>query len=250
MQAEFRVVDFVVDVLLETVVSSVHPSDVRVALLVHADGGVERVGVVDGDTGVVHDDQVAVSTCTGVFRVAAALRGVARQPGCETWVVVHLGIGVKHGHVDFTRVVGGDVDHGLNEEGHLVGTAARGELVGLATRIGVGQGVPRTVSGLGRNDAVGTLDEVHEVRLDVSSAAIALAVQANGNDASQQTVVVSFLDGCFVIGLLGRVAVLGPFVGNRDDDLGGVWVPSVVRLSRWVSGNVSSGVLPGETGPV
>ena len=78
----------------------------RVALVVHTDGGVEGVSVVNGDTGVVNDDQVSVSASTGVFGVAATRRGVAGQTWGETWVVVHLGVGVKNGHVDLTGVVG------------------------------------------------------------------------------------------------------------------------------------------------
>ena len=109
----------------------------------------------------------------------------------------------------------------------------------MATGIGVGKGVTRAVSCLGRNDAVGALDEVHEVGLDVSSATVALAVQTDWDHASQQTVVVRFLDGGFVVGLLGRVAVLGAFVGDGDDDLGCVGVPTVVRLCWWVTGHVS-----------
>ena len=120
MESEFGVVHFVVHVLLKAVIPAVHPSDVGVALVVHTNGGVEGIGVVDGDTGVVHDDQVAISTRAGVFGVAAALRGVAWQTGRETWVVVHLGVGVKNGHVDLAGVVGGDVDHGFDEKGHLV----------------------------------------------------------------------------------------------------------------------------------
>ena len=199
----------------------------------------EGIGVVDGDTGVVHDDQVAISTRAGVFGVAAALRGVAWQTGRETWVVVHLGVGVKNGHVDLTGVVGGDVDHGFDEKGHLVVARARREFVGLTAGIGVGQGVTRAVSCLSRNDAVGALDEVHEVGLDVSSATVALAVQSNWDHTSQQTVVVRFLDGGFVVGLLGRVAVLWALIRDGNDDLGCVGVPTVVRLCWWVTGHVS-----------
>ena len=69
LKSEFGVVDFVVDVLFKSIIATIHPGDVRVALHVNADGRVEGVGVVDGDTGVVDHDQMAVSTCTGVFSV-------------------------------------------------------------------------------------------------------------------------------------------------------------------------------------
>ena len=95
LQAKFRVVDFVIDVLFETVISSIHPSNVGVALHVHADRGVEGVGVIDGDTGVVDNDEVAVSPCACVFVVGAALNPVSGFAWCEGWVVVHLGIGVQ-----------------------------------------------------------------------------------------------------------------------------------------------------------
>ena len=250
MESKFGVVNFVVHVFLKAVVSSVHPSDVGVALVVHADGGVERIGVVNGDTGIVDNDEVAVSTGAGVFGVVAARRGVAREAGSEAGVVVHLGVGVKNGHVDLTRVVGGDVNHGFDEQRHLVVAGSRGELVGLATGIGVGQGVARAVSGLGRNNAVGALNEVHEVRLDVASATVALPVQADGDHASQQTVVVCLLNGGFVIGLLRRVAVLGSFVRDGNHDLGGVGVPAVVGLRWGVTRHVAGSVLPRKASPV
>ena len=250
LKSEFGVVDFVVHVLLETVIATVHPCDVGVALVVHADGGVEGVSIVDGDTGVVDDDQVTVSASTGVFGVAAARRGVAGQTWRETWVVVHLGVGVENGHVDLTGVVGGDVDHGLDEEGHLVCAGSRGELVGLTTSVGVGQGVTRAVSGLGRNDAVGALNEVHEVGLDVACATVALSVETDRNHTGKETVVVRFLDGSFVIGLLRWVAILGAFIGNGNHDLRGVGVPAVVGLGGRVAWHVAGSVLPREARPV
>ena len=202
MESEFGIVDLVVDIFLETVVSAVHPCNVRVTLLVNTDGGVERIGIVNGHTGVVDNHEVTVGASTGVLSVGAALGGVAWQSGCEARVVVHLGVGVKNGHVDFTRVVGGDVDHGFYEEGHLVGSGAGWELVSLSTSVGVRKCVSWAVSCLGRNDAVWTLDEVHEVGLDVSCTAVALAVESDWNHAGKETVVVGFLNGCLVVCLL------------------------------------------------
>ena len=149
LESEFGIVDLVVDIFLETVVSAVHPCNVRVTLLVNTDGGVERIGIVNGHTGVVDNHEVTVGASTGVLSVGAALGGVAWQSGCEARVVVHLGVGVKNGHVDFTRVVGGDVDHGFYEEGHLVGSGAGWELVSLSTSVGVRKCVSWAVSCLG-----------------------------------------------------------------------------------------------------
>ena len=87
------------------------------------------------------------------------------------------------------------------------------------------------------------MNEVHEVRLDVTSATVALPVQADGDHACQQTVVVCLLDGGFVIGLLRRVAVLGPFIGDGNHDLGGVGVPAVVGLRWGVARHVAGSVL-------
>mgnify|MGYP003323556325 CR=1 FL=1 len=60
MESEFGIVDFVVDVLFKSIIASIHPSDVRVALHVNANGGVEGVGVIDGDSSVVNHDKVAI----------------------------------------------------------------------------------------------------------------------------------------------------------------------------------------------
>ena len=212
LESKFGVVDFVVDVLFKSVISAIHPSDVRVALHVNTNGRVEGVGVINRDTGVVDHNQVAVGACAGVFRVGAALSCVSGQPRCETWVVVHLSIWVKNGHVDFTGVVGGDVYHGFDEEGHLVGSGSRWEFVCLAAGISASEGITGAISRLSGDDAVGALDQVHEVGLDVSCTTVALAVQTNGNNAGEEAVVVGLLDGRFVIGLLRRVAVFGAFV--------------------------------------
>ena len=69
LQAEFGVIDFVIDRLFESVITPVHPSDVSVALHVHADRWVERVSVVDGHTGVVDNNQVAFGTKSSVFDI-------------------------------------------------------------------------------------------------------------------------------------------------------------------------------------
>ena len=132
----------------------------------------------------------------------------------------------------------------------MVRAGSRGELVGLTASVGVGQGVARAVSGLGRNDAVGALNEVHEVRLDVACATVALSVKTDRNHAGEEAVVVGFLDGSFVIGLLRWVAVLGAFVGHGNHDLRGVGVPAVVGLGGWVAWHVAGSVLPREARPV
>ena len=244
LQSEFGVVDLVVGVLLKAIITAIHPCDVGVALHVNTDGGVEGVGVIDGHASVVHDHEVPVCSCPGVFGVGAAGSGRSADAWCEGGVVVHLPVGVEHRHVDFTGVVGRNVDHGFNEEGHLVGSTAGRELVSLTTCVGVGEGVARAVSSLGRNNTVWTLDEVHEVGLDVSCTAVALAVQANRDDARKQTVVVGLNNGSLVVSLLRRVTVFGPFIGYGNHDLGGVGVPTVVGLRGGVARNIACSVLP------
>ena len=132
LKTEFCVVDFVVGVLLKSIIAAVHPSDVGVSLHVYADGGVEGVCVIDGNTGVVNDDQVSVGSGAGVFDIVLSVDGVAVLSWNEAWVVVHLCIWVQYRHEDFTRVVGRNVDHGFYEESHLIGTASGWELVCLS----------------------------------------------------------------------------------------------------------------------
>ncbi len=249
LKTEFGVVDFVVHFLLETVVSAVHPGDVSVALEVHADGGVEGVRVVDGHAGVVDDDEVAVSSSARVFDVAIADHVGAHVTGRPLCVVVHLSIGVEDAHVDLTRVVRRDVDHRFNEEVHVV-ARARGELVHLATGIGVADGAARTVPGLLADHAVRALGEVAEVRFHGSGAAVALTVKTDRHHASGHAVVVRFLDRGGVVCARRWIAVLGPFVGDGDGNLGGVGVPLVIGSRGRVAGHVARGVLPGEACPV
>ena len=88
--------------------------------------------------------------------------------------------------------------------------------------------------------------------LNVTGAAVSLSVQADGNDACEQTVVVRLLNGGLVVGLLRRVAVLGALVRNGNHDFRGVGVPTVVRLGRRVGliPDSALSVLPRKTGPV
>ena len=88
------------------------------------------------------------------------------------------------------------------------------------------------------------------MRLDVACTAVALSVKTDWDHASENAVVVRFLNGRFVVGLLRRIAVLWTLVGNGYDNLRGVWIPSVVRLGWWVAGNVTGGVFPGKASPV
>ena len=132
----------------------------------------------------------------------------------------------------------------------MVGSGSRWEFVSLAASVRIGEGVAWAVSCLRGYDAVGALNQIHEVGLDVSCATVALAVQANGNNAGEEAVIVRLLDGCFVISLLRRVAVLGSFVGNRNHDLCSVRVPTVVRLGWRVAWNVAGSVFPREASPV
>ena len=250
LQTKFGVVNFVVHVFFKAVIATVHPCDVCVALHVHADRRVEGVGVVDGHACVVDNHEVTVCAWPSVLFVETIVVGCSPGTWSVGWVVVHLPVGVKHRHVDLTRIVGRDVDHGLNEQRHLVGTASRGEFVGLASRIGVGKGVARTVAGLCGNNTVGALNQIHEVRLNISCSAVGLTVEPNGDNACQETIVVGFLNGSFVVGLLRGVTVFRTFIGNRNHDLGRVRVPAVVRLGRGVSWNVSACVFPREACPV
>ena len=213
LQTEFGVVDFVVDGLFETIVSAVHPCDVGVALHVNTNCGVERVCVIDGNTRVVHDNQVAFRTKSGVFSIAVLHDGVSCAAWDPCWVVVHLAIGVQDGHVNFTRVVGGNVDHCFHKKRHCVCTAGpRWEFVCLASSVRGAEGVTRTVSSLGRDHAVRALNEIHKVGLDVTGAAVALAVQANWDNTCCEAVVVGFLNRSQVICLLGWIAVFWPFI--------------------------------------
>ena len=132
----------------------------------------------------------------------------------------------------------------------MVVAVSRGEFVGLATCIGVGKCVAGTVSCLCGHDAVGALNQVHEVRLDVAGTTVALSVKTDRDHASENAVVVRFLNGRFVVGLLRRVAVLWTLVGNGYDDLRSVRIPSVVRLGGWVARNVARSVFPRKASPV
>ena len=249
LQAQLGVVDLVIDLLLEAVVTPVHPCDVGVALQVHADGGVEGVGVIDGHAGVVDHDKVAVGTGAGVLNVAVADHVGALVAGRPLGVVVHLPVGVEDAHVDLTGVVGGNVDHRLDEEVHVV-ARARGELVDLTARIGVANGAAGAVSCLLADHAVRALGEVAEVGLHGACATVALAVETNRNDTRGHAVVVGFLDGGTVVCTGRWVAVLGALVRDGDGDLGGVGVPLVVRGRGRVAGHVAQSVLPREAGPV
>ena len=86
--------------------------------------------------------------------------------------------------------------------------------------------------------------------LDVSSATVALAVEADWNDTSIDTVIVSLFDRGQVICLLRWVTVFWSFIGNGDDNLGCVRVPLVVVLSWRVTWNVARCILPRQTSPV
>ena len=98
--------------------------------------------------------------------------------------------------------------------------------------------------------AVGALGKVAEVGFHGTRAAVALTVEADGDDACGHAVVVRLFDGRGVVSAGGGVAVLGPFVGDGDGDLRGVGVPLVVRGRGGVAGHVAQGVLPGKAGPV
>ena len=220
-----------------------------VALQVHANGGVEGVSVIDGHTGVVDHDEVPVGTGAGVLDVAVADHVGALVTRRPLGVVVHLPIGVEDAHVDLTGVVGGNVDHRLNEEVHVV-ARARGELVDLATCIGVANRAAGAVSRLLADHAVRALGKVAEVGLHGASATVALAVETDRNDARSHAVVVGFLNGGAVVCTGRWVTVLGALVGDGDGDLGRVGVPLVIRSRRRVAGHVAQSVLPGEAGPI
>ncbi len=203
LQSQLGVVDFVVDRLFETVVSAVHPGDVSVALHVHANCWVERVSVVNGHTGVVDNHQVAFRAQASVFNVAVLNDGVASATRDPCWIVVHLAVWIQDGHVDLTRVVGRNVDHSFHKESHCVSATGPGwEFVGLAASIGRAKRVTRAVASLCRNNAVRALNEVHEVRLDVSSATVALSVKSDWNDTCCEAVVVGFFDSSQIVCLL------------------------------------------------
>nr|AIF05615.1 hypothetical protein [uncultured marine group II/III euryarchaeote KM3_185_F09] len=102
-------------------------------------------------------------------------------------------VGVEDGHVYLTRVVGGEVDHRLDEDVHLV--AARGrEGVGLPARICVPDGRARANPGSRGDLPVRALRQVLHVRLDSSPSSPGAAVHGYGNDCSSNAGVVRRVD--------------------------------------------------------
>ena len=136
LKSELGVVNLVVDVLFETVVTTIHPCNVRVAFHVNTNRRVERISVINRDTCVVDNNKVSLRALSCVFSVATVLSNSSGNTRRPTWVVVHLPVWVKNGHVDLTRVVRGDVNHCFYKERHLACTAASGwELVDLTTSV-------------------------------------------------------------------------------------------------------------------
>ena len=88
------------------------------------------------------------------------------------------------------------------------------------------------------------------MRLNVSSATVALAVESDWNDTSSNTVIVSLFNRSQIICLLRRVAVFWPFIGNWNDNLGCIRVPLVVILSWRIAWNVTRCIFPRQTSPV
>ena len=102
LESELGVVNLVVDVLFETVVTSIHPCNVRVAFHVNTNRWVERVSVINRDACIVDNNKVSLRTLSGVFSVATVLSNSSGNTRRPAWVVVHLAIWVENGHVDFT----------------------------------------------------------------------------------------------------------------------------------------------------
>ena len=88
------------------------------------------------------------------------------------------------------------------------------------------------------------------MRLNITRATVSLAVKSVRYHACIEAIIVGFLNGCCVIGLLGRVAVFWTLIRNRKDNFRGIGVPAVVIKCWGVSRDVSEGVFPRETSPV
>ena len=55
------VIDLVIDIHVESICATVHPSDVGIARGVDGDRGVETVSILQSESGVIDDDEVSVA---------------------------------------------------------------------------------------------------------------------------------------------------------------------------------------------